>query len=61
MIDGVLDDTPPPIIRIASVAIDVKVWEIAATNIDTNPVVHRKQVGGWLKKLLCVQESTRRY
>ena len=42
MIDGVFSDTPPPIIRITGVAVDVKVWKIAATNIDTNPVIHRR-------------------
>ena len=49
MIDGVFGDTPLFIIRIAGVTIDVKVWEIAATNIEANPMVLRKQVGGWLK------------
>ena len=49
MMDSVFGKTPPPIIRIAGVAVDIKIWEIAATNVDTNPVIHCKQVGRWLK------------
>ena len=52
MIDGVFGDTPSPIIRIAGVTVDVKVWKIAAANIYANPVVRRKQVSGWLKRNL---------
>ena len=52
VINSVFGDTPPPIIWIAGVTVDVKVWEIATTNIEANPMVHRKQVVGWLKRNL---------
>lgn len=52
VINSVFGDTSPPIIRIAGVTIDVKVWEVAATDIVANPVIYPKQIGGVLTRNL---------